>query len=175
MAKNIKITEEQYKLIEADFDKQFNYVNADDDTKHYDGLVNVSSDGKLDINTNASVKTTGDNEAAMLTPQSWSRYRTYGNLYPRPASMRESEENDFYDTNSVPSKSAELDILSDGNENDDLVKIPAGVDKKSDILLDAVKSLSPKQQAIVLNKMIEGLDTDNIPYQWKKELIEKLK
>ena len=66
-------------------------------------------------------------------------------------------------------------MLSDDNEENDLIKIPVGVDRKSDMLLDAAKELTPKQQAMVLNKMIEELDTDNIPYMWKKELIEKLK
>jgi len=178
MNRNIKISERQYKMLKEADEEMFPYV-TDNDTKPFNGYGDISADGKKSGEENADQKTTADKVQQMRTMDGWNRYRTYGNVCP--TMIRENmltgnnKERDFYDTNSIPSPSKELDMLSDGNENDDLVKIPIGVDKKTDMLIDAVKGLSPKQQAIVLNKMIEELDTDNIPYQWKKELIEKLK
>ncbi len=178
MSKNIKITEKQYKMLETADENMFPYV-TDSDSKPFDGYNNISADGKKSGEENADENTTADKVAHMRTIDGWNRYRSYGNMYPTTVregiSLDDNKETDFYDTSSIPSPSKELDILSNGNKNDDLVKIPNGIDKKSDILIDAVKGLTPKQQAIVLNKIIEELDTDNIPYQWKKELIEKLK
>ena len=58
MAKNIKITEKQYKrLLEASEDV-FTYF-TDSDTKPYDGQVNVTANGKLTPEKNAK-PTTGD-------------------------------------------------------------------------------------------------------------------
>ena len=88
----------------------------------------------------------------------------------------QSEQNpDFYDTGVIPDDN--IDILSNGNPDDNLVVIPQDVQHKIDLLINIVKqnNLKPKQQAIVLNKMIEELDTENIPYQWKKILMDKLK
>ena len=93
--------------------------------------------------------------------------------------MREGVEldqsNDFYDMKGF--NNSELNTLTNGNSKDNLVKIPQSIEKKLDVLLDSIKqsNLTPKQQAIVLNKIIEELDYDNIPNQWKKELINDLK
>ena len=93
--------------------------------------------------------------------------------------MREGVEldqsNDFYDMKGF--YNAELNTLTNGDSKDNLVKIPQSIEKKLDVLLDSIKqsNLTPKQQAIVLNKIIEELDYDNIPNQWKKELINDLK
>ena len=85
------------------------------------------------------------------------------------------KSNDFYDMKGF--YNAELNILTNNNDKDNLVKIPQSIERKLDILLDSIKqsNLTPKQQAIVLNKIIEELDYDNIPNQWKKELINDLK
>lgn len=174
MNRNIKITESQYRMLQEADEEMFPYV-TDNDAKPFNGYGDISADGKKSGEENADTKTTADKVQQMRTMDGWNRYRTYGNVYPTTVREDTNKENDFYDANSIPSPSKELDILSNGNENDDLIKIPVGVDKKCDILLDSTKILTPKQQAIVLNKMIEELDTDNIPYQWKKELIEKLK
>ena len=93
--------------------------------------------------------------------------------------MREGVEmdksNDFYDVKGF--NNTELNMLTNGNDKDNLVKIPQSIERKLNILLDSIKQnrLTPKQQAIVLNKIIEELDYDNIPNQWKKELINDLK
>lgn len=176
MGKNIKITERQYKMLKEASDDDFSYF-TDDDTKPYDGQLNVTANGKIDPETNGQ-PTTGDKVQMALTPQGYARYRSYGNIYPR--NMREginpmTDKNadgvdDFYNHE-------ELDILSNGNENDNLTKIPAGIDTKTQMLVDAIKSnnLTSKQQAMVLNKLIEALDLSSIPYSWKKELMLKLK
>jgi hypothetical protein len=98
----------------------------------------------------------------------------------RPQTMREGinvandnnndNVDDFYNH-------SELDIMSNGDDKDNLTKIPNGVDKKTQILVDAISSsnLKPKQQAMVLNKLLEVLNISSIPYSWKKELMLKLK
>ena len=85
------------------------------------------------------------------------------------------ERNDFYDVNGFQSK--ELNTLTNDNEKDNLIKIPYSIEHKLNILLDSIKelNLTPKQQGIILNKVIETLDYDSIPNQWKKELINDLK
>ena len=86
-----------------------------------------------------------------------------------------TRSDDFYDVKGF--HNAELNTLTNDNDKDNLVKIPQSIERKLDILLDSIKqsNLTPKQQAIVLNKIIEELDYDNIPNQWKKELINDLK
>lgn len=174
MPKNIKVTEKQYQTIQEELDNEFTYF-SDDDTKKYDGQVNITANGKMNTETNGE-PTTADKVQRSLTPQSYNRYRSYGNIYPR--SMREGIDvdknndnvDDFYNHN-------ELDILSNGDNDDNLTKIPSGIDRKTQILVDAIKNnnLSPKQQAMVLNKLIEVLDLQAIPYSWKKELMLKVK
>ena len=74
---------------------------------------------------------------------------------------------DFYNND-------ELDILSNGDNNDNLIQIPQGVDYKTNMLVDAMNNLNSKQQAIVINKILENVNMNDIPYRWKKELIMKL-
>lgn len=176
MSRNIKITEKQYKKIQEDIDNEFIYF-SDNDSKNCDGQLNITADGKIDNETYGN-PTTADKIQQTLTPQNYDRYRSYGNIYPR--SMREGIDinkdknndgvDDFYNHE-------ELDILSNGKEDDNLTKIPTSIDNKTQILVDAIKnnSLKPKQQAMVLNKLIEVLDLSSIPYSWKKELMLKLK
>lgn len=172
MSKNIKITEKQYKLLQ-ETDETFTYV-GDTESKPFDGYGNITADGKIDGETAAPEKTTADRIGKMRSVDGWNRYRSYGNVYP--TTMREQDErNDFYDVNGFQSK--ELNTLTNDNEKDNLVKIPYSIERKLNILLDSIKelNLTPKQQGIILNKVIETLDYDAIPNQWKKELINDLK
>lgn len=172
MSKNIKITEKQYKLLQ-ETDETFTYV-GDTESKPFDGYGNITADGKIDGETAAPEKTTADRIGKMRSVDGWNRYRSYGNVYP--TTMREQDErNDFYDVNGFQSK--ELNILTNDNEKDNLIKIPYSIEHKLNILLDSIKelNLTPKQQGIILNKVIETLDYDAIPNQWKKELINDLK
>lgn len=175
MSKNIKITEKQYKMLQEEIDNDFIYF-TDNDTKPYDGQVNITTNGKIDGETNAK-PTTADKVQQSLTPQGYGRYRCYGNISPR--TVREGVEigqsDDFYDMKGF--NNPELNTLTNDDNKDNLVKIPQSIERKLDILLDSIKqsNLTPKQQAIVLNKIIEELDYDTIPNQWKKELINDLK
>ncbi|MBO6244343.1 MAG: hypothetical protein J6O41_07285 [Clostridia bacterium] len=172
MSKNIKITQEQYKLLQ-ETDETFTYV-GDTESKPFDGYGNITADGKIDGETAAPEKTTADRIGKMRSVDGWNRYRSYGNVYP--TTMREQDErNDFYDVNGFQNK--ELNTLTNDNEKDNLIKIPYSIERKLNILLDSIKelNLTPKQQGIILNKVIETLDYDAIPNQWKKELINDLK
>ena len=172
MSKNIKISEEQYKLLQ-ETDETFTYV-GDTESKPFDGYGNITADGKIDGETAAPEKTTADRIGKMRSVDGWNRYRSYGNVYP--TTMREQDErNDFYDVNGFQNK--ELNTLTNDNEKDNLIKIPYSIERKLNILLDSIKelNLTPKQQGIILNKVIETLDYDAIPNQWKKELINDLK
>ena len=172
MPKNIKITEKQYKLLQ-ETDETFTYV-GDTESKPFDGYNNITSDGKIDGETPATEITTADKIGKIRSVDGWNRYRSYGNVYP--TTMREQDErNDFYDVNGFQSK--ELNTLTNDNEKYNLIKIPYSIEHKLNILLDSIKelNLTPKQQGIILNKVIETLDYDSIPNQWKKELINDLK
>ena len=172
MPKNIKITEKQYKLLQ-ETDETFTYV-GDTERKRIDGYNNITSDGKIDGETPATEITTADKIGKIRSVDGWNRYRSYGNVYP--TTMREQDErNDFYDVNGFQSK--ELNTLTNDNEKDNLIKIPYSIEHKLNTLLDSIKelNLTPKQQGIILNKVIETLDYDSIPNQWKKELINDLK
>lgn len=173
MTRNIKITEEQYKMLQ-ETDETFTYV-GDTESKPFDGYGNITPDGKIDGETPADVKLITKKFSDNLSMQGWNRYRSYGsNVYP--TTMRENnQKNDFYDVNGF--ESGELNTLTNGDEKDNLIKIPYSIERKLNILLDSIKelNLTPKQQGIILNKVIETLDYDAIPYQWKKELINDLK
>lgn len=189
MGKNIKVTERQYRIIQEAIDNTFAYID-EKDTIPYDGQKNISADGKIDGETNGDV-TIGDKVSKTVTPQSFLRYRGIGYGRFQPYTMQpnmvdsdmqcdegiqpNNDKNndgidDFYNND-------ELDLLGDDDADNDLVKIPQGIVTKSDILIDAVNSnnLTSKQQAIILNKIIEAFDITSIPYAWKKELILKLK
>lgn len=174
MPKNIKITERQYKMLQEADEDMFPYV-TDSDFKPYNGQSGITADGNIDGETPAKEPTTGDKIAAIRTMDGWNRYRTYGNVIPTTVRESNDPKNDFYDVQGFQNK--ELNTLTNDNQNDNLVKIPQSIESKLNMLLDSIKqtNLSPKQQAIVLNKIIEELDYDAIPNQWKKELINDIK
>lgn len=181
MTRNIKITERQYQMLENLNEEEYSYLNKDDNTKPYTGYNEISPDGKnMDGITPPEKRTTGDKIQQMRTMDGWNRYRTYGNI--TPTTVREgittkslNQSNDFYDVGGFNNK--ELNTLTNDNDKDNLVKIPYSIEQRLNILLDLIKqmNLSPKQQGIILNKVIETLDYDAIPNQWKKEMINDLK
>lgn len=173
MGKNIKISEEQYKMLQEASEEVFSYV-TDSDFKPFDGQSSITADGKIDGETPSDSRLTGDKVAQMRNVDGWNRYRTYGRAYA--TTMRENDErNDFYDMKGFENK--QLNTLTNGNDKDNLTKIPFSVEQKLNILLDSIKksNLNARQQGIILNKVIETLDYDSIPNQWKKELINDLK
>jgi hypothetical protein len=58
----------------------------------------------------------------------------------------------------------------DNSSKNDIVQIPQGVQRKVDLLLSDMKRLSPKQQAIVLDKIIENLNLSSLPPSYLKNL-----
>ncbi|MCD8206498.1 MAG: hypothetical protein LUD72_01020 [Bacteroidales bacterium] len=168
MGRIIRITEKQLREVE---DQVFSY-SGDSDLKTYDGNTDVTVNGTVGDNEYGE-PVTSDKVADTLIPQAYARYRLYG----RNGGVRcmgESTEDkngdgvdDFYNND-------ELDILGNEDENDNLTKIPKGVETKTEVLLGELRGLTPKQRAIILNRIIEGTDTSSIPYAWKKELIKKI-
>lgn len=162
--KIIKITAKQLKEAE---DNSFKYL-SNGDFKQYNGQSEVSVNGKKD-DMEYGNPNTSDDFADKLTAQTYNRY--CGTAY-RPHTIREDDENndgvdDFYNN-------SDLDMLGNDTDNDDLVKIPQSIQYKSDIMVKALEPLTPKQQAIVLNKIIESLDLSSLPYSWLKELRMKI-
>lgn len=177
MGRIIKITEEQFRKIQETIDDEFvGFSNSD--VKPYDGHTNISADGKLNGEENGNPMPS-DKMSKSLTPQSYSRYNSYGRIMPR--SIREdhtSNHNINADFKSFGVHTDDtLDLLSNGDNDDDLTIIPNGIDEKTEGLINLITSskLTCKQQAIILNRFIEGLDITGIPYQWKKELMAKIK
>ena len=160
----IKLTERQ--LAEAEKDA-FNYL-GNGDFKQYNGQSEISVPGHKNDEEFGIEKDT-DAFGNKISSQTYNRYAGFAF---RPHTLRENDENqdgvdDFYN-------SEELDTLGNGNESDDLVKVPESVQHKMGILIDAMQNLTPKQQAIVLNKMIESFDLSSLPYAWLKELRLKI-
>lgn len=162
----IKLTEKQLREAETD---AFTFLK-NGDFNQYAGQSEISVSGRENDDEWGEPKTT-DDLADKITSQSYNRFS--GFAY-RPHALKEGDMDgnddgvdDFYNNE-------ELDTLSDGDENDDLTKIPEGVQNKCDILISAMQNLTPKQQAIVLNKLIESFDFSNLPYSWLKELKMKI-
>ena len=114
------------------------------DTIHNDGQKNVSVGGKLNDKENGSPITT-DDFASMTTTQGYNRYGAIGNTYTRGLT-----------------------------ETDNLEGVSNTVDTRTDNLVNLIKQLPPKKQAIVLNKILENMNLNGLSYNWKKELAKKL-
>lgn len=160
----IKLTRQQ--LTEAE-NGAFNYL-SNGDFKQYNSQSEISVAGKKDDGEWGDPKTS-DNLADKITAQTYNRY--CGKAL-KPHTLREDDENkdnvdDFYNN-------TELDTLGNETSDDDLVKIPQGVQNKVNMLISSMQTLSSKQQAIVLNKLIEHFDLSTIPYAWLKELRLKI-
>lgn len=161
----IKLTEKQ--LREASQDA-FEYLDNTDEVPN-NGQTQISVNGKLDGKEDGKPATT-DKFASMNTPQGYNRYGGIGNSYTM--GIKEDDENhdgidDFYNHD-------ELDLLGDGNSDNNLTGISNTVDKRTDMFVGMMQKLPPKKQAIVLNKIIETMDLSGVSYAWKKELIKKL-
>ena len=167
MAKIIKLTKAQ--LMEAD-STAFGYLDVDNSTPSNVGTKEIGVTGKIDDKEYGD-PIPSDKIANTMTVQGYNRYRMYGSNV-RPHSIRENDVNndgvdDFYNH-------SELDILSNNDDQDNLIKIPKGVDAKLDLLIHSITNLQPKQQAMVLNKLVETMKLDSIPYSWAKELMHKI-
>lgn len=160
----IKLTRKQ--LTEAENDV-FGYLN-NGDFKQYSGQSEIGVTGKKDDDEYGNPKTS-DDLANKISAQTYNRYCGFA---LKPHTLREDDTNkdgvdDYYNNN-------ELDTLGNNSDNDDLVKIPESIQRKVNILIDSMQMLTAKQQAIVLNKLIESFDLSSLPYAWLKELRLKI-
>ena len=165
MKRIIKVTENQLRETEG---AAFEYLDISNDNP-YGNNSEISADGKID-NIEFGEPVTGDEVSNTMTNQVYNRfYNTYGRT-PRYVSENDNNNDgvdDFYNHD-------ELDTLSDGDESNNLMKVPQSVENKLEILISQIQKLNSKQQAMILNKLIETLELQNIPYSWTKELMLKL-
>ena len=174
MPRNIKITEEQYNRIIESTEDTFSYI-TDDDTKPYDGQVNITANGKEEPTKNAN-PVMGDKVQNSLTPQSYRRYGSYGNLSPR--CMREGVDITNKEDNTADDIGETDAFDSDKLENPKLVQIPNTVQKRMELFVDSISNLNPMQKAVVLNKLRPYLTSDSTTYHQQKKdskFIEKSK
>lgn len=169
----VKLTEKQIKEMN---DQSFTYIDPESNgVKSMQSLV--SAGGKLDDKEFAHPLTT-DKAASSVSQQGYNRFNSF-NGYVRRIREAEHQPDEDDDNDGVDDFYADkrLDTLGNDTSNDDLTTIPQSVLNKIDLLQQAVNnaSLSPKQQAIVLNKVIESLNITDIPYNWVKELLLKIK
>lgn len=186
MKRIIKITESQLRETEGE---AFKYLDTTDDTTPYNGQSTITAQGKLNGEENGEPIIT-DRIGKQRTPQSWARYRAYGNInmYPHKDKSNFINDNldegisvgDDKDNDGVPDHYENvgdmggLDILSDGDDSNNLTVIPKSVDVKLELLNKAMENLSPKQKAIVINNFLEQNDISQIPNAWKKTLMYKV-
>lgn len=169
MGRIIKVTEQQLKEALGD---AFSYLDFDSDVKPFDGNTNISVTGKLS-DTEDGAPVTTDDIGTMLSPQNYISQRTGARMYNRPATfLREDDKNndgvdDFFNHD-------ELDVLSNGDDSDDITRVPGSVLNKLDLLLKAMETMSPKQKAMVVNKLIESIDWSAVMGPWRKELSLKI-
>ena len=190
MMRTIILREEQ--LREYMGDTGYSYL-SDTPFNAHRGQQDVTADGVLD-GTESAMPTTGDDVSANITPQFYGR--RFGMAYGHPTvsdpdvykdldksfTVSESANDDTNrdgvdDSAEAPAETGYgLDTYSNNKQGDDLVKIPQGVQQKTDVLLDAMRSsgLSDKQCAMVLNKIIENMNLSTLPEVWKKVLRRKL-
>lgn len=172
MTRIIKLTKQQ--IIESSL-AGFNYLNGGD-TPHYCGQTEISVTGKLNQDEYGDPTTT-DKISRSLSPQTYNRYGVGSQGYRKRTNEDVQTQTD--DDNEIDNfyKKNELDTLGNGVENDNLTRIPEGIEYKLNLLLSEVKSckLTPKQQAIVLNKIIEDFQVKDMPYSWKKTLMLKIR
>ena len=172
MAKNIKITERQYRLIQEDIDNSFIYF-SDNDNKHCDGQTDITANGKIEDGENGKPVTT-DKIQRSITPQMWNRYRSYGNVCPR--TMKEGINP--YKEEDTADDIGEVDAFDSPElENDNLVQIPQTVKEKMKIMMDSIKksNLNSKQQGVILNDLVKQLTSSSTSYPAQKALDKKIR
>lgn len=171
MSRIIKITENQEKQLKEEQGDSFEFLDSDNGTPSHVGNSQIGVTGKVEDNEYGK-PATSDKIGNALTVQGFNRYnRRYGGNV-MPIGIRENDVNndgvdDFYNHD-------ELDILSDGDDENNLMRVPQSVEHKLDNLLSVLKDMPPKQQAMVINKLIETVKLDKIPYSWAKELMLKI-
>ena len=168
MSKNIKITERQYKMLQEVDD----YL-SDDDTFNFDGQKNISVNGKkMSGEENPETNTTGDEIQHSLTPQSWNRYRMYGNSGPIPTTMiREGVQITNKEDNTADDTGETDAFDSDKLEDPKRVQIPNMIQKRMQQFFDEMDkyNLNHAQKSVILNQVTPHLTSDSTtPHEQKK-------
>lgn len=163
----IKITEAQLREAEGN---AFEYLDSNNDIPNNVGNSEIGVTGKID-GEEYGTPATSDKISNTMSNQSWNRFRGYSTNM-RPNNLREEDENndgvdDFYNHD-------ELNILTDDNDKNNLIKIPNSIEQRLNILIKSIENLQPKQQAMVINKIIDSINVEKIPYSWAKELMYKI-
>lgn len=169
MKRIIKLTEKQ--LNEA-IDNGFNYLKGGD-TPNYCGQTFISATGKLDIEDEYGEPIMGDKISKTLSPQTYSRYTIGTQTYRQKTN--ENDESMFPDKEQKQQKQVPKEAaVEDAEEN---TEIPIGVESKMEMFIKSLNStkMNPKQRAVVLNKLIDMLNLDGAPFNWKREMISKIK
>lgn len=171
MKRVIVITETQKKMLKESETNAFEFLDSDNDVPSNVGNSQIGVSGKTD-DKEYGKPATGDKISNSLTVQGWNRFnRGYGR-YVTPTNIHENDDNydgvdDFYNHD-------EMDVLSDGDDNNNLINVPQTVEQRLENLMKVINNMSPKQQAMVVNKIIENIKIDKIPYSWAKELMLKI-
>lgn len=185
MRRIFKVTEAQLRETEGD---AFKYLDTSDDSKPFNGQSTIMAQGKLNGTEEAKPLTT-DKVSKQRTPQSWARYRMYGNINRTILSTNEGvvikkEEQGDTDNDGIDDtyqKIASLgqgngvETMSDGNSNNNLTVIPQGVDRLTDLLIKSINehNLNPKQIATVLDKLQESFPQIAQNSEWIKSLLRQ--
>lgn len=163
MAKNIIITNKQYKkLLEATED-EWSYV-TDSDVK-YNGLSAISADGVEEEGEEYGEPFTG--HPWPISPQTYYSKFRYGIASPtliRETEMTNKEDNTADDF-------AETDAFDDNRlEDPRRVQIPNTVQQREKMLIDAINNanLNDVQKTVVLNNLIPKLTSDSTTYHSQK-------
>lgn len=171
MKRIIKVTETQLRETEGN---AFNYLDASDNSKPFNGQSTITAQGKLSGEENAEPIFT-DRISKQRTPQAWARYRVYGNINMAPHAVPNIYEGvkidnqnnggienngikDFDERVSMMGQGNGLETMSDNDSNNNLCVIPNGIDRATNILINMINSynLNPKQIAMVLDKIQES-------------------
>lgn len=173
MGRNIKINEHQYRLIQEALDDTFTYADGDDDTKPFDGLVNISASGKENGQQNAKEPVVTDKIANSLSPQEFAKFGLYGYSRRVPTVVEGVSIDDEEHSHNVGNG---LNALTNDTEDDDLSVIPNTILQRMNNLCSLIKekNLPPRKQAMLLNLFIDKLDVASIPFSWKKALIRRI-
>lgn len=169
MKRTIKLTKRQ--LAEA-AGIGYEYL-SDGDDRPYSGQSQITADGGMSAYRDIDVEPkTSDDVAANIARPGWyanSRGRNYSGHSICESDADNDNVDDFYGDK-------QIDALSNGKDNDDIIYVPQSVLQKLETLMDAMKSsrLNAKQCAMVLNKMEEGMDLSSLPYSQRKALRLKI-
>jgi len=148
----IKITEKQLREVEG-----FNYFSGSD-MPNGDGNTHISVGGRYDGNEMAK-PIDGNDIASSETANSYNRYydRSHGITRNLREDIVENQDLDGDNDNNGIKDNAETPEFDD-NPNNDIVQIPQGVEYKEQMLAKAVKTLTPKQQGVVLKRFTDDLN-----------------